>query len=64
MKNFSETAKANAAIIRAMLNDGEFMAGGIFSKERYYMKRYGLTQEQMADMQVHVWKAVTAGWEA
>lgn len=64
MTNFNEITKANAAIIRAMLNDGEFMAGGIFSKEQYYMKRYGLTQEQMTDMQVHVWKAVTAGWEA
>lgn len=64
MTNFSETTKANKAIIRAMLNDDEFMAGGIFSKEGYYMRRYGLTREQMTDMQAHVWKAVTAGWEA
>ncbi len=61
MANFSETVKANRAIIRAMLDDDEFMAGGIFSKEAYYMRRYGLTREQMTDMQAHVWEAVTAG---
>lgn len=59
MKNFSEATKANAAIIRAMLNDDEFMAGGIFSKEQYYMRKYGLTLEQMSKMEVHVWRAVT-----
>lgn len=59
-----ETKKRNAAIIRAMLKDDEYMAGGVFSKEAYYMKRYGITQEEMQDMQTHVWRAVVAGIEA
>ena len=61
--NFTDAAKANSVIIRAMLGDDEFMCGGIFSREAYYMKKYGLTQEQMSEMQTNVWLAVTAGYE-
>ena len=61
MKSWNEATKANTAIIRAMLNDEEFMCGGVFSKEEYYMKKYGLTREQMIEMQTHVWWAVTTG---
>lgn len=62
MKAFRETTNANTAIIRAMLKDDEFMCGGVFSKEEYYMRKYGLTFEQMSEMQTHVWRAVTMGF--
>lgn len=39
-------------IINSMLNDNEFNAGGIFSKEKYYMKKYNLTEKQITRIEV------------
>ena len=39
-------------VIEAMLKDEEFLAGGIFTKEKYYMKKYNLTIEQISNIQV------------
>ena len=49
----------NAIIIRAMLKDDEFMAGGIFSKEGYYMRKYGLSFDEMSELETRTWKAVS-----
>lgn len=38
-------------IIKAMLEDTEVWAGGVFSKESYYMEKYNLTDEQMVALQ-------------
>ena len=45
-------------VINAMLKDDEFLAGGIFSKEKYYMEKYNLTEEQMSNIQVCVYYAL------
>ena len=39
-------------IINSMLNDNELKAGGIFSKEKYYMKKYNLTEKQITRIEV------------
>ena len=47
-----------APVIKAMLKDSEFLFGGIFSKEDYYMKRYGLTFEEMSKVETYVYWAL------
>ena len=64
MSEYSDICKQNAAIIRAMLKDDEFMAGGIFSKEKDYMRRYGMSYEEIYDMQTLLYKAVTTNYGA
>lgn len=62
MKGWYSTMHDNAIIVRAMLNDDEFMCGGIFTKEDYYMRKYGLTSEQMYDMQTYLYQALSIGY--
>ena len=47
-----------AIIIRAMLNDEDFLNGGIFSKEAYYMKKYNLTEDEMCRITARVFWAL------
>lgn len=44
-------------ILIAMLNDDELMAGGIFRKEKYYMEKYNVTQQEMDEMSIHIYFA-------
>ena len=37
-------------VIKAILQDEEFLRGGIFQKEDYYKKKYNLTHEQLANI--------------
>ena len=37
-------------VLQAILKDKEFLAGGIFTKEKYYMEKYNLTQEQLSEL--------------
>lgn len=62
MKGWYSTTHDNAIVIKAMLNDEEFMCGGIFTKEDYYMRKYGLTFEQISDMQTYLYKALSIGY--
>lgn len=39
-------------VLQAILKDSEFLAGGIFQKEAYYMEKYNLTEEQMVNIQI------------
>ena len=34
-------------VIKAILNDEEFLCGGIFTKEKQYAKKYDLTMEEI-----------------
>ena len=45
-------------VIQAMLKDDEFLAGGIFTKEKYYMEKYNLTYEQMYNIQTYLYYAL------
>ena len=45
-------------VIKAMLNDEEFLRGGIFQKEKYYMEKYNLTLEQISNIQVALYYAL------
>ena len=45
-------------IIKSMLEDNEFLAGGIFTKEDYYKEKYNLTYEQMYNMQTCLYYAL------
>ena len=45
-------------VIQAMLKDEEFLRGGIFQKEKYYMEKYNLTIEQMSNIQVALYYAL------
>ena len=47
-----------APVIRAMLNDAEFLHGGIFTKEKQYAERYGLTTEEIANMHTCIYYAL------
>ena len=39
-------------VIKAMLNDEEFLWGGIFTKEKQYAKKYDLTMEEIGNIQI------------
>lgn len=45
-------------VINAMLKDEEFLHGGIFTKEKQYAKKYNLTLEEIANMQVCLYYAL------
>lgn len=45
-------------VISSMLKDDEFLAGGIFTKEDYYKKKYNLTDEQMVNMETCLYYAL------
>ena len=45
-------------VIHAILKDKDFLCGGIFSKEKYYMKKYNLSLEQMGKIQSHLYWAL------
>lgn len=45
-------------VIRAMLEDEEFLGGGIFTKEKYYADKYGLTTEEIINMQICLYYAL------
>ena len=47
-----------APVICAMLKDGEFLHGGIFTKEKQYAKKYDLTLEEIANMQTCLYYAL------
>ena len=38
-------------VIKAILNDEEFLCGGIFTKEKQYAKKYDLTMEEIGNIQ-------------
>jgi len=50
--------KEYMTVVREMLNDKELLCGGIFSKEKYYMEKYNITQHQMDEMSIHVYFAL------
>ena len=45
-------------VIKAILQDDEFLCGGIFTKEKYYAQKYNLTIEQISNMQVCLYYAL------
>ena len=45
-------------VIKAILQDDEFLCGGIFTKEKYYAQKYNLTMEQISNMQVCLYYAL------
>jgi len=45
-------------VVQAMLKDDEFLAGGIFTKEKYYMEKYNLSYEQMTNIEVCLYYAL------
>ena len=45
-------------VIQAILKDDEIIAGGIFQKEEYYMKKYNLTLEQIGNIQALIYLAL------
>lgn len=45
-------------VIKAILQDEEFLRGGIFQKEDYYKKKYNLTREQISNIQTCLWYAL------
>lgn len=50
--------KKRVIVMKAMLNDEELQAGGIFQKEEYYAKKYGFTMEEIVNMEVAIGLAV------
>ena len=48
-------------IIKAVLNDEEFLRGGIFQHEEKYCKKYNLTKEEMIDIEVALHFALFGG---
>lgn len=48
-------------IIKAMLNDDEFLRGGIFQDEEKYCKKYNLTLDEMVDIEVALHYALFGG---
>lgn len=48
-------------IIKAMLNDNEFLRGGIFHDEDEYCKKYNLTLDEMVDIEVALHYALFGG---
>lgn len=57
MKNVLETRKL-ARVIIAMLEDDELYCGGCFQKEKYYMEKYNLTQEEIGNMWCNLYFAL------
>lgn len=53
-----ERFKNERIVLKAMLDDEELMRGGIFSKEKYYMEKYGFTQREMDNMSMGVYFAL------
>lgn len=47
-----------AVVIKAMLEDKELYCGGCFRKEKYYMKKYNLTQEEINNMWCNLYFAL------
>lgn len=45
-------------VIMAMLEDNELYCGGVFQKEKYYMKKYNLTQEEIDCMWINLYWAL------
>ena len=45
-------------LIKAMLEDNEFLAGGVFTKEDYYKEKYNLTDEQIVNVQTCLYYAL------
>ena len=45
-------------VVKAILQDDEFLSGGIFTKEKYYAQKYNLTMEQISNMQVCLYYAL------
>ena len=41
-----------------MLKDEEFLIGGIFTKEEYYMQKYKLTEEEMVNIETCLYYAL------
>lgn len=44
-----------------MLNDAEFLRGGIFQGEEKYCKKYNLTEQEMVDIEVALYYALFGG---
>ena len=44
-------------VVKAMLNDDEFLCGGIFSQEKYYAETYNLTMNQTVHIQTCLYYA-------
>lgn len=45
-------------VIKAILNDEEFLCGGIFTKEKQYAKKYDLTMEEIGNIQTCLYYAL------
>lgn len=45
-------------VIKSILKDDEFLCGGIFSKEDYYMEKYNLTREEIGNIQICLYYAL------
>lgn len=45
-------------VINAILKDEEFLRGGIFTKEEWYMKKYDLTLKEIANIQTCLYYAL------
>lgn len=50
--------KSLIPVIKAILEDDEFLCGGIFTKEKYYAEKYNLTMEEITNMQVCLYYAL------
>ena len=50
--------KSLLPVVKAMLEDAEFLAGGVFSKEKYYMDKYKLTSNQIGEIATHLYFAL------
>ena len=51
-------AKTLMPVIKAILNDEEFLCGGIFTKEKQYAKKYNLTMEEIGNIQTCLYYAL------
>ena len=45
-------------VIKAILNDEEFLCVGIFTKEKQYAKKYDLTMEEIGNIQTCLYYAL------
>ena len=45
-------------VVQAILKDEEFLNGGIFQKEKYYMEKYNLSFEQIYNIQTCLYYAL------
>lgn len=56
-------AESLIPVIQAILQDNEFLAGGIFTKEKYYADKYNLNMEQIRNIEVCLYYALNINIE-